>query len=118
MSPDEMHTKLAHAESRLEAAHAAMRAADQKDERAHEMGGGIPGFGGSGNQRAARQVRGALGASYRAWKDADERIKKWDYRVKSLKRRIAEVERRRFTREDIAGLGSFTTARRGGGSSA
>ena len=33
---------------------ARMAQVDAKNERAHEMGGGIPGFGGSGNQRAAQ----------------------------------------------------------------
>lgn len=105
MTADELRGKLAYAQERLDAAHEAMRAADRKDAAAHEMGGGIPGFGGSGNQRAAQQVRSAKVSAHRAWKDASERIKKWDYRVKSLQRRIAEAERRIFTRDEVVGAG-------------
>lgn len=100
---DELKAKLSYARARLEAANEAMQAADRKEEAAHEMGGGIPGFGASGNQRAARQVRSALDSSYRAWKDASERIEKWTYRVKRLESRIAEIERVRLTREDVLG---------------
>lgn len=102
---DELKAKLAYSLRRLEAAQDAMRRADGLADDAHEMGGGIPGFGGSGNQRAARQVRGAHERAHRAWQDASERIAKWDYRVKSLQRRIAEHERKRFTRDDIKGAG-------------
>lgn len=100
---DELRGKLAYSKARLEAAEEAMRAADAKDEAAFAMGGGIPGFGGSGNQRAARQVRSALDSAHRAWKEATERIEKWTYRVKSLERRIAELERVRFTADDLKG---------------
>lgn len=100
---EELKAKLSYAQKRLEAANEAMRAANRKDDAAHEMGGGIPGFGGSGNQRAAQQVRSAMGSAYRAWKDASERIEKWSYRVKRLESRIAEIERVRLTREDVLG---------------
>lgn len=100
---DALKSKLEHARERLEAAEGAQRAADRKGEAAHELGGGIPGFGGSGSQRAARQVRGALDSSYRAWTEAQERITKWSYRVKRLEARIAEIERPRLTREDVVG---------------
>lgn len=103
MELDEMKAKLKYSRSRLEAAHEAMRAADAKDDTAFAMGGGIPGFGGSGNQRAARQVRSAMDSAHRAWKEASERIEKWTYRVKSLERRIAEAERVRFTADDLTG---------------
>lgn len=99
----ELKAKLAYAQARLEAANEAMRAADRKDDAAFEMGGGIPGFGGSGNQRAAQQVRSAMNSAYRAWQDASERIEKWSYRVKRLESRIAEIERVRLTREDVLG---------------
>jgi len=102
---DELKVKLECARERLEDAEAAMRAADGKHDEAFALGGGIPGFGGSGNQRAAQQVRSALGSAHRAWKDAQERIEKWSYRVKSLERRIAEYERKRFEREDVLGAG-------------
>jgi hypothetical protein len=99
----ELRAKLVYSQERLDAANEAMRVAERRGDEAHEMGGGIPGFGASGNQRAARQVRSALDSSYRAWKDASERIEKWHYRVKSLERRIAEMERPRFTREHLLG---------------
>lgn len=105
MTLDELKAKLANAQERLEAAKDAMRRADALADTAREMGGGIPGFGGSGSQRAAQQVRGAHARSQRAWQEATERIEKWDYRVKSLQRRITEHERKRFTREDIVGAG-------------
>lgn len=103
MELEELQGKLRYARSRLAAAEEAMRAADKKEEAASELGGGIPGFGGSGNQRAARQVRSALDSSYRAWKEASERIEKWTYRVKSLERRIAEKERVRYSAADLNG---------------
>src|SRR5690606_34277033 len=103
MTLDEMKAKLAYSQRRLEAAREAMRHAQGLADTAHEMGGGIPGFGGSGNQSAARTVRAAHDRAHRAWQDAGERIKKWDHRVKSLERRIAEQERRRYTRDDIVG---------------
>lgn len=102
-SIEDLREKLAYARERLEAANEAMRAADRREEAAHEMGGGIPGFGASGSQRAARQVRSALDSSYRAWKDASERIEKWAYRVKRLEARVADMERPRLTREDVLG---------------
>ncbi|MDR6868478.1 hypothetical protein J2Y69_003094 [Microbacterium resistens] len=101
--PADLKEKLAHARERLEAANDAMRAADQKNDAATAMGGGIPGFGASGSQRAARQVRTALGSAHRAWKEASERVEKWSYRVKRLEVRIAEIERPRLTREDVLG---------------
>lgn len=103
MSIDELRGRLAYAQERLEAAEEAMRAANARTELAQEMGGGIPGFGGSGNQRAARQVRSALDSSYRLWKEASDRIDKWSHRVTRLKARLAEVERERLSREDIVG---------------
>lgn len=103
MTVDELRAKLAYAQKRLEAANEALRAADARTQSAHEMGGGIPGFGASGNQRAANQVRSALDSSYRAWKEATERIEKWSHRVKRLEARIAEIERPRLTRDDVLG---------------
>lgn len=100
---DEIRGKLVYAQERLDAANEAMRVADMKDDAAFAMGGGIPGFGGSGNQRAAQQVRSALGSAHRAWQDASQRIEKWSYRVKRLEARIAEIERPRLTREDVRG---------------
>ncbi|WP_433584587.1 hypothetical protein [Microbacterium hydrocarbonoxydans] len=102
---DELKARLAHARERLAAALDAMNAADRKQEAAHALGGGIPGFGGSGNQRAAQQVRGALGSAHRAWQDAQARIDKWSHRVKSLERRITEQERKPFERADVIGAG-------------
>lgn len=103
MTVEELRGELAYAQKRLEAANEAMAAVNRRSEAAQEMGGGIPGFGGSGNQRAARQVRGAMDSAYRQWKEATERIEKWTYRVKRLEIRIAEIERPRLTREDVIG---------------
>lgn len=102
---DELRAKLSNSRGRLEAAQEAMRRADALSATASELGDGIPGFGGSGNQSAARTVRAAHGRADRAWREATERIEKWTHRVKSLERRIAEVERKRFTRDDIVGAG-------------
>lgn len=105
MTLEELRARLAYSQSRLDAAREAMRHAERLGDTAHEMGGGIPGFGGSGNQSAARTVRAAHDRAHRAWQEADERIKKWEYRVRSLERRIAEQERKRYTRDDILGAG-------------
>lgn len=105
MNADELKARLVHAQERLDAAQAAMRRADSLADDAHEMGGGIPGFGGSGNQSAARTVRNAHGRAHRAWQEAQERIDRWEHRVKSLQRRIAEQERKRFERADVVGAG-------------
>lgn len=98
---DEMKAKLAVARKWLEAAHAAKETAEKMTVSAREMGGGIPGFGGSGNQRAAQQVRGAYERSDRAHREADERIELWAGKIRSLERRIAEAERVRFTADDL-----------------
>ena len=95
--------KLARAKEGLDRALQAKAAAERLSEQAREMGGGIPGFGGSGNQRAAQQVRGAADRAHRAHSDADERIDHWTYRIRSLERRIAEAERVRFTADDLKG---------------
>lgn len=98
-----MKARLNYSRAMLERAEAAKQAADRLSESAHEMGGGIPGFGGSGNQRAAQQVRGALGRADRAHRDADERLDLWRHKVQSLELRIAEKERVRFTAADLKG---------------
>lgn len=100
---EDLRGKLAFAMDRLKAANDAMRAVDRRQQAAHEMGGGIPGFGGSGNQRAARQVRAAHESTQNAWKEATERIDKWSYRVKRLEARLKEAERVRYAAEDLAG---------------
>ncbi|WIE65972.1 hypothetical protein DEI99_005385 [Curtobacterium sp. MCLR17_036] len=95
--------KLEDASEKLAAAKAALDRSGELAERAHEMGGGIPGFGASGNQRAARQVRSAHDTAQRAWKEATERVSYWSDKVKRLEYRKAEVERVPLTREDIKG---------------
>lgn len=99
----QLKSKLDYARDMLARANEAMAAADRKHDVAHEMGGGIPGFGGSGDQRAARQVRSAFDSAQRAWKEATERIEHWTYKVKRLEARIAELERVRYTAADIKG---------------
>lgn len=82
---------------------ACLEAADAKHARAQEMGGGIPGFGGSGNQRAAKQVRAAFGSADRAWREASEKLTYYTDKARGYERRIAERDRVRLTREDVAG---------------
>jgi len=101
MTADQLRAKLATAQEHLEAALTAKQNADRISATARELGGGIPGFGGSGSQRAARQVQGAQGRAFEAHRDADARIAKWSYRVRALKQRIAEAERVRFTADDL-----------------
>lgn len=103
MNADEMRAKLTYSRDRLQAAQQAKANAERLSATAHEMGGGIPGFGGSGSQRAASQLRGAHDRAYRAHQDADARIQKWSGRVRSLEQRIAETERERYTRDDVVG---------------
>lgn len=103
MTVDELRGKLAYAQKCLDAANEAMDVANKRTEAAQEMGGGIPGFGGSGNQLAAKQVRGAMDSAHRQWKEAAERVEKWAHRVRRLEIRNAEIERPRITREEVLG---------------
>ena len=82
---------------------AKMAAADAKHEQALDMGGGIPGFGGSGNQRAAQQVRSAFSSAYRAWREAIEKLEYYTAKARGYERRIAERDRKRLERGDILG---------------
>lgn len=100
---EELRSALRQAEERLDAANAARVRADALSNTAREMGGGIPGFGGSGNQSAARAVRAAHGRADKAHREAAERIEKWEHRVRSLRQRITEVERVRFTPGQLKG---------------
>lgn len=81
---------------------AKMGQANAKHDQAREMGGGIPGFGGSGNQRAARQVRSAFNSADKAWREATEKLEYYTAKAKGYERRIAERDRQRLTRDDIA----------------
>jgi len=89
---------------------ARMAQADAKQERAHEMGGGIPGFGGSGNQRAAQQVRSAMNSADRAWREATDKLEYYTGKAKGYERRIAERDRTRLVRDDIVGARSVRTS--------
>jgi hypothetical protein len=95
--------RLAYAEEKLTAALAAQQRANKLYDDAHEMGGGIPGFGGSGSQRAAGQVRGALDRAFRAQNDADASVRHWEQKKRSYELRIAERDRVRLTRADLVG---------------
>jgi len=77
--------------------------ADKAEQAAHEMGGGIPGFGGSGNQRAARQVRSAFESADKKWREATEKLSYYTDKARGYERRIQERDRKRFEREDLAG---------------
>jgi hypothetical protein len=103
MTIDEMRAKLRYAQDRLADAQEAKARADRLSEQAREMGGGIPGFGGSGSQRAARAVSGAQGRAFAAHIEADERITLWTGKIASLEHRIAEAERVLFTSADLTG---------------
>lgn len=78
-------------------------AVDAKADRAREMGGGIPGFGGSGNQRAAQQVRAAHNSADRAWREARDKLEYYTAKAKGYERRIAERDRKRFEYGDLVG---------------
>jgi hypothetical protein len=95
--------RIAYATEMLAAANAAMARADARADSAREMGGGIPGLGGSGSQRAAGQVRSAWSSADKAWREASERIEHWTYKLARLKVRQAEEQRVRLTRDDIKG---------------
>lgn len=101
MNADELRVKLATSQEHLEAALTAKQNAEHLSAAARDLGGGIPGFGGSGNQRAATQVRGAHSRADRAHREADERVELWTGKIRSLERRIAELERVRFTADDL-----------------
>lgn len=106
MSADPKYTleeRLEYATTKLNAAMEARDRADALYESAHELGGGIPGFGGSGNQRAAQKVRSAHDRAYRAGTEADERVAFWRAKVLGYKRRIDERDRVPLTRDDILG---------------
>lgn len=106
-----LEQKLAYATEKRDAAQKAVEAADAMHEAARALGGGIPGFGGSGNQRAAKIVRGSLERSYRAEIEANERLEFWDAKAKSYARRLAERDRTRLTREDVAGATHILVSR-------
>jgi hypothetical protein len=88
---------------------AKMAQADARYEQAHEMGGGIPGFGGSGNQRAAQQVRSAFDSADRAWREASEKLEYYTSKARGYQRRIEERDRVRLTRDDVLGATAVRT---------
>lgn len=94
---DELKGKLKYAKQRLESANTLMDRANRQYKVARDMGGGIPGFGADGNQRAAQMVRSAHSRSQRTWQEASALIEKWSYRVKRLESRIKEAERVKLT---------------------
>lgn len=103
MSAYTLEEKIAYATDKLEAAKAAQARADALYEQAREQGGGIPGFGGSGSQRAAQIVRGSYDRAFRAGSEADERAKYWEQKLRSYTRRLTERDRVRLTRDDALG---------------
>lgn len=88
---------------------AKLEQADAQNDRARDLGGGIPGFGGSGNQRAAKQVRSAWSSADRAWREATEKLEYYTHKLRGYERRIAERDRKRLTREDIVGATAIRT---------
>lgn len=103
MSGYTLEEKLAWAQAGVTRWEGRLELANAKSDRAHEMGGGIPGFGGSGNQRAASQVRSAHDSAHRAWREATEKLEYYTAKAKGYERRIAERDRKRLTRDDIVG---------------
>lgn len=95
--------KVEYATDKLSAARAALERANAQGDAAFAMGGGIPGFGGSGSQKAANQVRSALNSSQRAWKEATERVDYWTDKLARLEHRQSEEQRARLGRDDIKG---------------
>ncbi|MGG7510936.1 hypothetical protein [Plantibacter sp. YIM 135249] len=95
--------RLEYAREKLAAAQTAVDSANTAAQAAHELGGGIRGFGTSGSQRAAHTVRSALNRTYQQSKEADERLEHWTAKVRSYERRIAERDRKRLTRDDVVG---------------
>lgn len=98
-----LEEKLAYAMEKRAAAQSAIDAANTVREAAREMGGGLLSFGGSGSQRARQQVQGATERGMRLAFEADELFSYWDRKVKGYERQIAERDRVRLTRDDIAG---------------
>ena len=78
------------------------RAYAMSDE-AHRMGGGIPGFGGSGNQRAAQQVRRAGQSADRAYREATEKLDYYTGKLRYYEHAIAERDRVRMNKADLVG---------------
>lgn len=77
--------------------------AENKTTRASEMGGGILGFGASGNQRAAKQVRSAFGSADRAYREATEKLEYFTNKARGYSARIQERDRVQLGREQILG---------------
>ncbi len=98
-----LEQKLAWAREGVARWEAKMDGVNTQAERAHEMGGGILGFGGSGNQRAAKQVRAAHNSADRAWREARDKLAYYTEKAKGYERRIAERDRVRFEHDDVVG---------------
>lgn len=94
---DALRARLSVARKNLSSAGEAMERANALHDTAREMGGGIPGFGHAGNQRAASMVRSASDRAQQAWVDARDRIEHWQDKVLRLEARIAEAERVKLT---------------------
>lgn len=98
-----LEERLAYAEAGRDRAQAALDAANVKSAAAREMGGGIPGFGGSGNQRAAQQVRRAWSSADHAYAEATEKLDHYTSKARGYSLRIAERDRVRLGAVDVAG---------------
>lgn len=98
-----LEERLAYATQKLDDATSAVARAVLLQHQAREMGGGLLSFGGSGSQRAAKQVRSATERGFRAYSKAQERYEYWERKVASYGRQIAERDREHLTRDDVAG---------------
>lgn len=68
-----------------------------------EDAGGLLSFGGSGSQRAKHAISSATDRALKGSWDAGQKAKRYRLQAESLNRQIAERDRVRFTREDLAG---------------
>jgi hypothetical protein len=98
-----LEERIAYASSKRDAAQLAIDAAEAVKERAREMSGGLLSFGGSGPQRARQQVQAASERGFRAYSEAQERYDYWDAKIRGYEARIAERDRKRLTRDGVAG---------------
>lgn len=98
-----LEDKLAYAQHKADQARERLAAGEKRREAARDLGGGLLSFGGSGSQRARRQVQSATERATNAVGEALAAIKYWDGKVSGYERRIVERDRALLTRDDVAG---------------
>lgn len=88
-----LEDKLAYAQHKADQARERLAAGEKRREAARDLGGGLLSFGGSGSQRARRQVQSATERATNAVGEALAAIKYWDGKVSGYERRIVERDR-------------------------